>query len=630
MTAAALTLKHLSFSGPNRAVAEIEFGAGLNVIYGASETGKSFILESLNFMLGGSEDLRDIPERVGYDRVWLGFEGPDGTPFTLQRAAVGGKFSLYQGLHKSIPTDQQPKALTAKHNPQRDNNVSMFLLGLLELAGKRIQKNARGETNSLSFRNLVHLCLIPEGDIQKRGSPIESGDFLTRTSEMSVFKLLTTGVDDSAVQAVDSDKTRVASRTAKIELIDELVAGYKDKLTSIVGDEDDVAEIESQLEKLDDTLEVERTSLQQLELEFSDIAATRRAARTAIEDAKTRRQEIEELLARFDLLSQHYDSDLRRLAGVRDAGNLLWALASGPCPLCGALSEHQKPEEDCDGNIEIVVAAADAETAKVQLLAKELAETVEQLKAEIAALASNEPELQRQLSATDKELNRITPTLQGQRATYSQITEKRSSVSEALSLFGAVANLELRKAEIDERPETAAVPTTAGQPASGLSESVLDQFSEKFRLILKAWSFPESDRVHFDRAAKDFVISGKPRGARGKGMRAITHSAFNIALLEFTRDGDLPHPGFVVLDTPLLAYREPEHDEDDISETDIKDHFYEYLSKQDDRQVIILENATPAQNVIDRSQTLFFTKNDQIGRYGLFPPRVRDAGKSSS
>ena len=179
-----------------------------------------------------------------------------------------------------------------------------------------------------------------------------------------------------------------------------------------------------------------------------------------------------------------------------------------------------------------------------------------------------------------------------------------------------------RKAELEEDvSEPQAAPA---QPASGLSESVLDLFSEQLRLLLKAWNFPETERVHFDRSSKDFVISGKPRGSRGKGMRAITHSAFNVALLEFTRDNDLPHPGFVVLDTPLLAYREPEHDEDDLSETDVRDHFYEYLSKHDDRQVIILENDTPSNAVRTRSQTTFFTKNEQLGRYGLFPrPAVK-------
>lgn len=618
MTATALSLRHLAYTGPNKITAEIEFGAGLNVIYGASETGKSFILESIDFMLGGGEDLRDIPERVGYDRLWLGFESPEGKPYTLERAVVGGKYSLFEGLHKAVPASLKPLILNGKHNPQRNNNVSMFLLGLLGLSDKRVQKNARGETNSLSFRNLVHLCLVPEGDIQKRGSPIETGDYLTRTPEMSVFKLLVTGVDDSAVQPIDEDRTRVTSRAAKTDILNELIASYKSKLTSVVGEEDDIAELEDQLGKLEGTLEVERIGLQQLEFEFREIAARRRSFRAAIDDADERRAEIEELLARFDLLSLSYRSDLRRLAGLREAGSLLGALAPGRCPVCGALPEHQNPDDDdCDGNIEVVVAATDAETSKIQLLAKELAETVEQLNNEIAALEASKPELQQQLTATDAELSRITPTLLGHRAAYSDITEKRTSVNAALSLFQSISDLEQRKAELEgDAPEP---QTASAQPASGLSESVLDRFSEHMRLLLKAWNFPETERVHFDRSAKDFVISGKPRGSRGKGMRAITHSAFNVSLLEFTRDNDLPHPGFVVLDTPLLAYREPEHDEDDLSETDIRDHFYDYLSKHDDRQVIILENDTPSKAVLTRSQTTFFTKNEQLGRYGLFP-----------
>ncbi len=617
MTAFALSLRHLAFTGPNKTTAEIEFGSGLNVIYGASETGKSFILEAIDFMLGGGEALRDIPECVGYDRVWLGFESPDGRLYTLERAVVGGKYSLFEGLHKAVPAEIKPVILNGKHNPQRNNNVSMFLLGLLGLFDKRIKKNARGETNSLSFRNLVHLCLVPEGDIQKRGSPIETGDYLTRTPEMSVFKLLVTGVDDSALQPIDEDRTRVAGRTAKTEIIDELIANYKDKLTGIVGEEDDVAELEDQLGRLDDSLEVERTGLQQLESEFREVVARRRSFRVAMDNADERCAEIEELLARFDLLSLSYRSDLRRLAGLREAGSLLGALTPGRCPVCGALSEHQNLDDGCDGNIEVVVAAADAEASKIQLLAKELAETVEQLNDEIAAHQASKPGLQRQLAATEMELSRITPTLQGQRATYSEITDKRTSVNTALSLFESISDLEQRKAELEE--DTSGPQAASANPASGLSESVLDRFSENMRLLLKAWNFPETERVHFDRSAKDFVISGKPRGSRGKGMRAITHSAFNVSLLEFTRDNELPHPGFVVLDTPLLAYREPEHDEDDLSETDIRDHFYEYLSKHDDRQVIIFENATPSKAVLSRSQTTFFTKNEQLGRYGLFP-----------
>jgi hypothetical protein len=74
-----------------------------------------------------------------------------------------------------------------------------------------------------------------------------------------------------------------------------------------------------------------------------------------------------------------------------------------------------------------------------------------------------------------------------------------------------------------------------------------------------------------------------------------------------------------VLDTPLLAYREPEGDEDDLSGTDVQDRFYEYLAARDERQVIVLENNDPPDSIKRRSQTIFFSKNPHLGRYGFFP-----------
>jgi hypothetical protein len=152
-----------------------------------------------------------------------------------------------------------------------------------------------------------------------------------------------------------------------------------------------------------------------------------------------------------------------------------------------------------------------------------------------------------------------------------------------------------------------------------VSFSTLDSFSQLYEEILKEWNFPEAERVFFDKDSRDFVIAGKPRGARGKGMRALTHAAFTIGLMEFSRIHELPHPGFAVLDTPLLAYREPEGEEDDLTGTDVQDRFYEYLAERNERQVIILENVDPPDQTKGRSQSVFFSKNPHSGRYGFFP-----------
>jgi hypothetical protein len=147
-----------------------------------------------------------------------------------------------------------------------------------------------------------------------------------------------------------------------------------------------------------------------------------------------------------------------------------------------------------------------------------------------------------------------------------------------------------------------------------------DKFAGIVLSTLKAWHFPEINRVHLETKSRDLVINGKNRTSFGKGLRAITQAAFTVRLLQYCRQFDTPHPGFIVLDSPLLSYREPEGDGDDLSDTDLNSHFFEFLAKlQDDRQVLVVENIDPPPDVQTSPQTIKFTKIEGVGRYGFFP-----------
>lgn len=616
MTVNRLILRHIAFTGPRKETAHLAFNSGLNVIHGASETGKSFLVEAIDFMLGSSKALRDIPERVGYETIFLGIEEADGSQFTLERAAAGGRFRCYDGLHISRPQDVEAKTLGPKHNPTNRENVSMFLLDKIGLAGKRIRRNARGETNTLSFRNLAHLCLISEGEIQKEGSPIETGQFTSRTVELSTFKLLLTGIDDSAVEPEEAQRTKRLSRTAKIEVIDELITGNKERLTGLIGDDDDEAALFEQVQRLEQSLDREKDALDQSEEEYRAVASRRNEARRALEEARQRRAEISELLNRFQLLDDHYQSDLVRLEGIRESGALVSALDAQKCPLCGSEPNEQHLDGDCDGNVEAVIQAATAEVEKIKKLRAELADTVSQLNDEAQEYETLAPQLGEQLELAVGELQEINPELKSQRAAYTELLNRRSSVEAALRILSTISELEERRAELEASPETT---PSQNEPASDLSLSTLNSFSKVYEETLKNWNFPDADRVYFDQPSRDFVISGKPRGARGKGMRALSYAAFTVSLLEFAKRNDLSHPGFAVLDTPLLAYREPDGDEDDLTGTDVHQRFYEQLHTMSDRQLIILENVDPPSAVREDGQCSFFSKNPNSGRYGLFP-----------
>jgi hypothetical protein len=42
-----------------------------------------------------------------------------------------------------------------------------------------------------------------------------------------------------------------------------------------------------------------------------------------------------------------------------------------------------------------------------------------------------------------------------------------------------------------------------------------------------------------------------------------------LALFEYCRSRSMPHPGFVILDSPLIAYKEPMPDDENITFTDV-------------------------------------------------------------
>jgi len=598
-----LRLDKLRFYGPAKE-SEIRFCSGVNVICGASDTGKSFLAEAVDFMLGGS-DLKEIPEREGYSSIELGISCTDGTAWSLERAISGGDFVLHEG--------DRTEKLRQSHAHDRTDNLSGFLLEKIGLLGKRVLKSsAKGTTNSLSFRNLARLVIVQEGEIQQRGSPFWGGQYTLKTAEMATIKLLLTGLDDSAVVSATADEP---DQAGQIALLDELIADLKSDITDM-GEER--SELEEQLERLEASASEHRDSVAHAQRNLDEQMRERRelaARRNGIDD---RLDEISELQARFELLAQHYGIDHERLRAVQESGSLFAYVKRVACPLCGASPDAQHVDDDCEGNVAVIVEAATAEIAKIEQLSSELASTVADLQGEQGRLTELRATVDEAFADVDAQIRlTMAPEVEEARSKFTDIIETRAAVLGSLNLFDRLAKLESRRAGLDD---VAPGPAEKAKVAVGFSDAIAHQFSLKLEQILKAWNFPGECRVHYDKDASDFIIDGKPRGSRGKGLRAITHAAVSIALLEYCQEHELPHPGFLLLDSPLLAYFKPEGDEDTaLQGTDLKERFYSYLKTHhgDESQVIIIENQHPPDSELDGLSLTVFTRNPAEGRFGL-------------
>ena len=135
---------------------------------------------------------------------------------------------------------------------------------------------------------------------------------------------------------------------------------------------------------------------------------------------------------------------------------------------------------------------------------------------------------------------------------------------------------------------------TVGKISNDLSVNSLRKLCDKVQSILNDWKFEDNGIVEFDQRYKelDLIINGKPRKSNGKGIRALTHAAFSIGLLRYCEEQNLPHPSFVILDSPLLNLKERVNE--NLSEAvsgEVQEAFFSELAKgTKEEQIIVFEN----------------------------------------
>ncbi len=602
-------IRRLTLVGRGVPNAEVQFHEGLNVVSGPSDTGKTFIVQCIDYMLGGNDLPESIPEAAQYETVRLTLNVSDkDDEVILERSIRGGIFRL-------ISPGKADQNLSAKHSAGSKDSVSQYLLGLSGLSEKKVRTNKQGKTREVSFRDLARLVIVDEETIISKTSPVLTGQYTTGTAESAVFRLLLTGIDDSSLIFSEDPKVAKGRQAGKVEMLDLLLNQTKGRMAEmqLPGD---AQTWHGQLTKIEELFVAAQNELAVEQQNAADLEGRRRVELNELRQFESRSGVLRELQRRFALLEQQYLSDLRRLESIAEAGARLGQMQEERCPVCGANAEHQEHEhQKAEAAPEDVAQSCLAEAAKIKLLISDLQLTRADNEREIARLDDLCIQVKERVRAVATQLTEmLKPRIEIALLRLRESQTNRDAYRRGLELHGRVNELQGLLAEFGITVPVKDAELDSARVRSDEAET----FSKEVETLLRAWHFPNLDRVTFSEGDQDIVISGRTRASHGKGVRAIAHAAFNLALLIFCIKRELPHPGFVLIDSPLVVYREPDTDESGFSH-DVKDAFYRSIADGfRATQVIIFENEDPPSDLGTDANIVRFTGVSH-GRQGFIP-----------
>ncbi|AZA89848.1 Uncharacterised protein [Chryseobacterium nakagawai] len=573
--------KELRLTGENKKDAVVQFKLGLNVISGPSNTGKTFIFDCLDFMLGSSDKLKGIPELKGYSNIFLEIEADDQVYTIETEIKNNNTYKVYRSKINKLSSE--PEILKRNLDSNSKDNLNSFFLSLNNIENKKIRKNVKGDTINLSYRNVIKLALIDEERIITKASPIVS-HYTRETEESNTLRFFLTGNDDSNIQKKISSQ-EIQKRKGKIDLLHEFISNTE------IDSNLNIDDIESQLAKIDVSLNNFTLNFARIKKDYLSVESDYKNKNVDFTDLNKRHNEITELLKRSYILEQQYNSDVLRLKSTIESGIFMSENNDASCPTC----KQEIATKTLD--IEQIIVSCESEIEKINSLLKEL-------KVSQSLISEEKEDIDKKLSSTTAELEQLRIKLKdgiGNELdkTIEILTTLNNKKSQLIGIRDIINKTNSFSQTI--RDLESSIPISKGNYPT-LTSDVTKKLCKRMSEILK--EIGENKIVNYSSESFEFEIGNSFRNTYGKGYRAIYYSVYIIALNELMEDNTY-RIGVPVLDSPLVTYKKANANGEGI-ELNLAMDFYRYIAKTKIKQTIILENEVPPNDILDQINHIEF------------------------
>lgn len=331
----------LSATSTSGKISTVHLEPGVNIVCGPSNSGKSMIVNCLDYLFGGKKEPFD-PQVEEYDRVSMQLVNENGEMLIVERA-----IGLEDGQAKPInevAIDSEVDGIEGgvyKVKPSEKSKGKSYMDILMQILGipntVKIISNQQGKTQRLSPRTFFHQLCIKEEDIFKEKSIIENPGYNSVTPCINALAYL---IYEGGVQENDYEDPEI--RKAKKKAVIAYISGK-------------ISSLESKREELQE--EIEKAGTADVETLISEMMEEISAVDTEITNAQKESQKLlsdiyetdakltleKQLKGRYRALHSQYDSDVKRLEFIIEGEGSKPDDEQSRCPFCD--SEIHTPRD---------------------------------------------------------------------------------------------------------------------------------------------------------------------------------------------------------------------------------------------------------------------------------------------
>ncbi|ADP71282.1 hypothetical protein Rvan_2054 [Rhodomicrobium vannielii ATCC 17100] len=588
-----LQLRKILIRGSGVSDASVGFTSGGNIVAGESETGKSYLLRCVDYIFGADELSNRIPEDAPYLQLYVEFQNSSGEILTLERSLKTGDMAAYPCRISDISLNTGARVIPRRHGKSAAKDVTSVLFPFAGIPDAMLRSNSDGKTQRLTIRTFIPLIMVDEVSVIEKQSPVLGPGGYDSTARKRMFAFILSGKDDEGIVANEKQEITKAKASAKLGVIAELIAPLEDKVSSIyeIIPNEIIDRVDISINDIYNRIFSYEKSSQRLE-------EKRKEAIADTHYAEAQMRAIDELLTRYRLLEERYSSDLSRLDFIAEGAHYFEALQEVKCPLCDQLMTPHHAHLAASSSAEIYESAR-AEASKILAQQKDLYQAIESLNVRREERERQWNAAKETLERTERRLDQVLqPALRADTIQLQALIARRVDLETKKADRDQLDSLRAMKAEIERVAYMAGGTARQWEP---LPRKALRAFCDEIEAVLKEWRWVGPGQVEFDDTAFDIIVDGQARQSHGKGVRAVLHSAFVVALLRYCQREGRPHPGFIMIDSPLTSYKKKGSQVKgrmDPVDSCVEEAFWNSLkSINRDIQVIVIENKEPPLDV---------------------------------